>query len=93
MQRVNPGKGNVEIAQLDRERVEEWSDGSRADGRAAGATRMRGLYLGERATVADVEEVGELLAWDDCDQVALDSEGVIQRIWNLQHVQPRSSYG
>jgi len=48
----------VEIEQLDVERMEEWSDGSRADGRAAGATRTRVLYLGEWASVADAEEVG-----------------------------------
>lgn len=27
------------------------------------------------------EEVGVLLAWEDHDRVALDSQGVIQRIW------------
>ena len=61
----------------------------RAAGRAAGATRTRGLYLGEWATVADAEEVGVLLAWEDCDRVALDSRGVIQKMWNLQYDQPR----
>ena len=65
-------------------------DRSRADGRAAGATRTRGLYLGEWATVADAEEVGVLLAWEDCDRVVLDSQGVIQKMWNLQYDQPRS---
>jgi len=29
-------------------------------------------------------------AWEDHDTVTLDSQGVIQRIWNLQYVQPRS---
>jgi len=53
-------------------------------GGAAGAARTRGLYLGEWATVADAEEVGVLLAWENYDRVALDSQWVIQRIWNLQ---------
>jgi len=38
------------------------------------------LYLGEWATVAGAEEIGVLLAWEDYDKVALDSQGVIQRI-------------
>ena len=66
--------------------MEEWPDGSSADGRVAGAARTRGLYLGEWATVADAEEAEVLLAWEDCDKVALDSQGVIQRIWDLQYV-------
>jgi len=83
-------RGKVEVRQLVEEEVEEWSDGSRANGRAAGATRTRGLYLGEWATVADAEGVGVLLAWEDYDRVALDSQGVVQRIWNLRYDQPRS---
>jgi len=63
---------------------------SRADGRAAGATRQKGLYLGEWATVTDAEEAGVLLGWEDSNVVALDSQGVIQRIWNLQYMAPRS---
>jgi len=35
----------------------------------AGATRTRGLYLGEWATVADAEEVGVLLAWEDYESM------------------------
>ena len=70
--------------------VEEWSDGSRMVGRAAGANRREGLYLGEWATVADAEEAGVMLSWESCDVVALDSQGVIQRIVNLQHEAPRS---
>jgi len=60
------------------------------DGRAAGATRTMGWYLGEWATVADAEEVGVLLAWESSAVVALDSQGVIQRIQNLRYAQPRS---
>jgi len=56
----------------------------------AGATWTWGLYLGEWATVADAEEVGVLLAGENHNTVALDSEGVMQRIWNLQYVQLRS---
>jgi len=67
------------------------SDGSRADGRAAGATQSKGLDLGEcRVTEADTQETGVLLACEEYDKVALDSQGVIQRIWNLPYVQPRS---
>jgi len=40
--------------------------------------------------VADAEEVGVLLAWENNNVVALDSQGVIQRISNLQYTQPRS---
>jgi len=38
--------------------VEEWTDGSRLEGRAAGTTRGEGQYLGTMATVADAEELG-----------------------------------
>jgi len=76
--------------QLKKGRVEEWSDGSRADGRATGATWQKGLYLGEWATVVDAEEVGVLLGWESSNIVALDSQGVIQRIVNLQYRRPRS---
>ena len=57
--------------------MEEWTDGSRAGEKPAGATRTSG---GEWATVADAEEVGVMLAWDVYDKVAVDSRGVIQRI-------------
>ena len=80
----------VEARELAEEEVEEWTDGSRMDGRAAGATRKRGWYLGEWATVADAEKIGVLLGWEDNDVVALDSQGVIQRICNLRYARPRS---
>lgn len=70
--------------------VEEWTDGSKMEGRAAGAPRERGYYLGEWATVADAEEIGVLMTWENSDMVALDSQGVIQRIQNLQSDRPRS---
>jgi len=75
---------------LDAERVEEWTDGSRMEGRAAAATRMRATYLGTMATVANAEELGVSMAWESCDVVALDSKGVIERILGLRHQQPRS---
>jgi len=75
---------------LRRGEMEEWTDGSRGNERAAGATRMRGMYLGTMTTVADAEEVGVMLAWGEKDTVALDSQGVIQRIWSLQYITPRS---
>jgi len=58
-------------AGMDVKRVEEWTDGSRMEGRAAGATRKAGLYLGTMATVAGVSMAGGLY-----DTVALDREGM-----------------
>ena len=40
--------------------------------------------------MADAEEAGILLAWEECDVVALDSQGVIRRIENLRDAGPRS---
>ena len=40
--------------------------------------------------MADVGEVGVLLAWESHDIVALDSQSMIQRIWNLRYDQPWS---
>jgi len=48
----------VLVRELVVQEVEQWSDGSRVEGRAAGATRDKGYYLGEWATVADAEEMG-----------------------------------
>jgi len=86
------GRGAVEVRELDQTAVEEWSDGSRMYDRAAGATRTKYMYLGslELSTVADAEEVGVMLAWEERDIVVLDSQGTIQRIWNLQFCRPRS---
>jgi len=47
-------------------------------------------YLGTMATIADAEAMGVSLAWDTCDTVALDSQGVIQRIHGLKLRAPRS---
>ena len=80
----------IKICELREHEVEEWSDGCRMDGKAAAATEKRGMYLGEWATVADAEELGVLLAWEESDVVALDSQGVIQRIDSLRYAQPRS---
>jgi len=84
------GARRVEVTELEEERVEEWTDGSRIEGRAAAATRTKAEYLGEMATVADAEELGVSLAWEEHDVVALDSKGVIQRIQGLTYKQPRS---
>jgi len=73
-----------------REQVEEWTDGSRIDGRAAAATRTKAEYLGTMATVVNAEALGVSLGWEQHDIVALDSKGVIQRIQGLAHQQPRS---
>ena len=81
----------IEIKELAETEVEEWSDGSRREGNAAGATRSRGKYIGGWATVADAEEMGVLIAWEDGNKtVALDSQGVITRIANLRYENPRS---
>ena len=84
------GKGTVHVEELDVSRVQEWSDGSRMNNRAAAATRTKGQYLGTMASVADAEELGVSLAWEQNDVVALDSKGVIQRIQNLAQRHPRS---
>jgi len=55
------GKAKVQVKELVEGEVEEWTDGSMMEGRAAGATREKSLYLGEWATVADAEEVGVML--------------------------------
>jgi len=54
------------------------------------ATRTEGLYLSTLATVADAESAGVMLAWKEHSTVALDSQGVIQRIWDLQFNAPGS---
>jgi len=46
-------------------------------------------YLGTMATIADAEALGVSLAWDTCNTVALDSQGVIQRIHGLNFRPPR----
>ena len=83
MQGCGLDSGTVEVRDLAAGEVEEWTGGSRSEERAAGATRSRGMYLRTMATVADAEELGVMLAWEDADRVALDSQGVVQRIWNL----------
>jgi len=85
-------QAKIEIEELRPEEVEEWTDGtgSRSNERAAGVTRTRGMYLGTMATMADAESVGVMLAWEGADTVALDSQGVTQRIWSLRCITPRS---
>jgi len=90
MKGVSTGDRELQVAELDEKGVEEWTDGSRIEGRAAAATRMRGEYLGMMATIADAEAMGVSIAWEEHDVVALDSAGVIQRIQGLRDQQPRS---
>ena len=40
--------------------------------------------------MADAEEVGVMLGWESSNIVALESQGVIQRIANLQYGEPKS---
>ena len=87
---ARPAGTGIEVRELAEQELEEWTDGSRIDGIAAGATRTEGIYLGEWATVADAEEAGVMKAWEECEVVALDSQGVIQRISNLKYANPRS---
>jgi len=84
------GRREVQIEELDVDLVEEWTDGSRIGGRAAGATREEGMYLGALATIADAETAGVALAWERCDMVALDSQGVMRRIPSLVDQPSRS---
>lgn len=71
-----PTGRSVRMKELDEDAVHEWTDGSRIGGRAAGATRGEGLYLGTMATAADAEEAGVALAWERCDTV--------QRLWTAK---------
>lgn len=70
----------VRVMELEIEEVEEWTDGSRVDGRAAAATRTEAQYLGVMATIVDAEALGMPLAWERSGVVALDSKGVVERI-------------
>jgi len=90
MEGVKSEDCQIQIEEPVEEEVEEWFDGSMIEGKAAGATRRKGLYLGEWATVADAEKAGVMLAWKENSVVALDSQGVIQRIGNLRYERPRS---
>ena len=80
------------IQDLDGDRVQEYSDGSRLDEAAAAATTKRAKYLGTYATVMDAEMTGVLLAIEDGDScVALDSQGAVQRLEQL-YTQPARSW-
>jgi len=58
------GRRRVRVVELEEDKVEEWTDGSRMEGRAAAATRTSAQYLGTMATIADVEALGVSLAWE-----------------------------
>ena len=80
------------VQDLDLEKVQEFSDGSRLDEAAAAATTKRAKYLGLHATVMDSEMTGVLLALEDGSQcIALDSQGAIQRLEQL-YTQPARSW-
>ena len=51
------------------------------NGGRSGGTEAQ--YLGMMAAVADAEALGISLAWESGDVVALDSQGVIQRVRGL----------
>jgi len=90
MQGSSDGPAEIAIEELRMEEVGEWTDGSRRNERAVGATRTLGMCLGTMATVADAESVGVVIAWKNSNTVALDIQGVIQRIWSLKNLPPRS---
>ena len=56
---------------LEEDKVEEWTDGSRMGGRAAAATRTTVMYWGTIATISDAEALGVPLAWERSGVVAL----------------------
>jgi len=60
------------------------------DGTSSWRDANRRPILGTMATVADAEEMRVTMAWERCDVVALDSQGAIQRIYNLMPQAPRS---
>ena len=70
--------------------MEEYSDRSRAESIAAGATRKKCMYLGEWSTVMDAEMAGIAMAWEDHDIVALDSQGAIQGTADLMTATPNA---
>jgi len=63
----------VRVEELDANAVEEWTDGSRMEG----SRSDEGIYLGTMAIIADAGELEVSMAWEYCDTVALDSQGVI----------------
>ena len=80
------------IQDLELNRVQEYSDGSRLEEAAAAATTKRAEYLGMHATVMDAEMLGVLIALEDGSScIALDSQGAIQRLEQL-YTQPARSW-
>jgi len=80
----------VQIEEIDVDSVEEWTDDSRIGGQTAGATREEGMYLMTLATIVDAETAGVALAWERCDTVAIDTQGVMRRILSLVDQPPWS---
>jgi len=54
------------------------------------ARKVRSRGNTDGGGIPRVEEAGVALAWEECDVVALDSQGVIRRVINLQHQAPWS---
>ena len=76
------------IRDLELERVQEYSDGSRLEDAAAAAMTKRAEYLGMHSTVMDAEMLGVLIALEDGSScIALDSQGAVQRLVQL-YTQP-----
>ena len=69
----------------------EYSDGSRIDGAAAGATTTEAEYLGRYATVMDAEMLGIALSLEAHNfTVALDSQGAMTGVVQLYTESARS---
>ena len=73
------------------EEIQEYSDGSRREGGAAGANRTHAGYLGRYATAIDTELLGICMSWESGhDTAALDSQGAVSRATQLYHKPPKS---
>ena len=87
---MNGGRRRGETASAEiHEHAEEgevvgYTDGSRMEGVAAGATAESGIFLGTFATVMDAEMIGIAGAWEEgYTTVASDSQAAIKRCVNI----------
>ena len=83
-------RNEVKIREWCQDQTEEYSDGSKVEEAAAGATTRTAEYLGQHATVMDSEMLGISLALESNYQnIALDSQAAITRTAQLAlYVEP-----
>ena len=82
----------VKLQEWNPDQTEEYSDGSRVEGAAAGGTTRRAEYLGQYATAMDAEMLGISLALEsNYRTIALDSQAAITRTTQL-YVEPARSW-